>query len=54
MIELFSIVTAINWKTGNWAMSCDFKGNDLSNKLINHFILFETHNQDSKKMNFVN
>jgi hypothetical protein len=54
IIELFSIVSAINWQTGNWAMSCDFKGNDLSNKLINHFILFETHNQDSKKMNFVN
>ena len=32
MFELFSIVTAINWQTGNWAMSCDFKGNDLSNK----------------------
>ena len=31
IIELFSIVTAINWQTGNWAMSCDFKGNDLSN-----------------------
>jgi hypothetical protein len=32
IIELFSIVSAINWQTGNWAMSCDFKGNDLSNQ----------------------
>jgi hypothetical protein len=32
MIVLISIVTAINWQAGDWAMSCDFKGNDLSNK----------------------
>jgi hypothetical protein len=32
IIELFSIVSAINWQTGNSAMSCDFKGNDILNK----------------------
>ena len=32
VIEYFSIVEAINWQPGDWAMSCDFKGNDLSNK----------------------
>jgi hypothetical protein len=31
-IELFSIATGIDWQPGNWAMSCDFKGNDASNK----------------------
>ena len=33
IIEFISIVKAqINWQPGNWAMSCDFKGNDLSNQ----------------------
>jgi len=29
LIQYFAIVQAIDWQTGNWAMSCDFKGNDL-------------------------
>ena len=32
IIEFISIVKAVNWQPGNWAMSCDFNGNDLSNQ----------------------
>ena len=29
-----SATSAINWQPGDWAMDCDFFGNDLSNRLV--------------------